>query len=602
MFPANNKSSAQNICFPDICNVPAVPSPIPTPFPDLAVQAQSQGHAMTVNVCGTPAVHMNSQVPLTMGDEAGSASKIKGAGKFTAGNPTVWVEGQMATNLLSPAMGNSAPVGATLVPAAVNVLFARRPDVYSGDARGACGVEPALPPADVATRETRKLNVGTKTRHSTRVDVRRHDVALSPAAHQRLLDALTQIAREDTTLGLMVHVDVEPSDDVRGARVGNGERVKTVRVLQVLPQLWGETAGVEPGDEILAIEHDGVPTPVGALAPSALAEALQATPGDSITLLLGREGVCGPLRVSAPQIRAKRPSVASAMLVSRVGYLRIRTFASDTAALTHGLIAGLETAGARALVLDLRGCPGGLLDGLGDVAGAFLPSGAQVLTLVDLRNDARVAMQAASAAVPCGLPLTVLVDDATASTAEMLAAALQTHGRALLIGEQTHGKGTVQTVLPTCSSAGEFNGAATVTVFETYRPDGARIDGRGVMPDILVEAPRDPIAHVQALATLRSDGAVDDLLDAAEVESMANLVALRAYLRGHDAGDVAIPVATTAQRIATARDLPIGLVLAEVCRALAMRDVDAGRCAVNVPHDPALAIALEQFESDLDAG
>jgi carboxyl-terminal processing protease len=136
-----------NLGFPDVCEIPAVPAPIPTPFPNMAMHAQAAPFALTVFVSMVNALNMLSMIPVTTGDEAGSASPIKGPGRFTLGNPIVHIEMAPGINLLCPTTGNNMvnPLGAVLVASAPTVLFTYRDD----GARGSRHVEGALSRDDV---------------------------------------------------------------------------------------------------------------------------------------------------------------------------------------------------------------------------------------------------------------------------------------------------------------------------------------------------------------------------------------------------------------------------------------------------------------------
>jgi carboxyl-terminal processing protease len=117
-----------NVGFPDICLVPAAPAPIPTPFPNLALNAQAAPFAVTVWISMMNALNMISMIPMTSGDEAGSASPIKGPGRYTMGNPIVYIELMPGINLLCPTTGNNMinALGAVLVPSLVTVFFTYR--------------------------------------------------------------------------------------------------------------------------------------------------------------------------------------------------------------------------------------------------------------------------------------------------------------------------------------------------------------------------------------------------------------------------------------------------------------------------------------------
>ncbi len=127
MLPASNRGVGQNLCFPDICNTPTPAGPVPIPYPNIALNMQAVGFSPFVKVSMMNALNLSSKIPVTMGDEAGSASPIKGAGAFSMGNPIVSVDKMPAINLTSLATGNNmnAAIGAAIVPSVVNVFYTR---------------------------------------------------------------------------------------------------------------------------------------------------------------------------------------------------------------------------------------------------------------------------------------------------------------------------------------------------------------------------------------------------------------------------------------------------------------------------------------------
>ena len=137
-----------------------------------------------------------------------------------------------------------------------------------------------------------------------------------------------------------------------------------------------------------------------------------------------------------------------------------------------------------ALILDLRGCPGGELVAALELAGDFLPEGTLLLTATDADGDDTVHRSRHDR--PYGFPLVVLVDRRTASAAEIFAGTLQVHRRAVVVGERTYGKGTAQKLLPGFSQPS----ACYATLATLTLPNGEPVEGRGIRPD--VEAPRRP--------------------------------------------------------------------------------------------------------------
>ena len=163
-----------------------------------------------------------------------------------------------------------------------------------------------------------------------------------------------------------------------------------------------------------------------------------------------------------------------------IGRVVVPLFTFETPTLVFNEIQRLASGGMRALILDLRDSPGGDLDAFARLAGDFLDEGAIIARLTGADGDERVL--AAPPGEPYSFPLVVLVDVGTASAAELFAGCLKAHGRAVIVGETTYGKGAVQRVIPGAGG----HGAVYVTVARCAPGDGEAIDGVGVQPDVAV--------------------------------------------------------------------------------------------------------------------
>lgn len=232
-------------------------------------------------------------------------------------------------------------------------------------------------------------------------------------------------------------------------------------------------AGVHRGDVIVEIGGSSV---VGIDAAKALARVV-GTPGRTIRLVLDRQGTVVRLGVTRGYVHA--PTVQARMIPwagRQWGDIRLATFRSGAAKLVRRGVESLQRDGAAGLVLDLRGDPGGLLSQAIAVSSLFLDGGSVVS--LSGAHFVHEEFRATGTAVT-HLPLVVLVDRYTASSAEIVAAALAEHGRALVIGERTFGKGVVQAVDPL------GNGAALIlTVARYFTPDGESIAHVGVTPEL----------------------------------------------------------------------------------------------------------------------
>ena len=177
-------------------------------------------------------------------------------------------------------------------------------------------------------------------------------------------------------------------------------------------------------------------------------------------------------------------SVKSEMLDNEIGYIKIIQFQGQTAEELENALKGLEAKGLKKLVLDLRNDPGGLLDASVDVSSKFLPKDSLVVYLQGRLKTDRKDFLTSGPEAPRGFPIVVLVNTGSASASEIVAGALQDSKRAVIVGTQTFGKGSVQTVFPL-----EGGGGIRLTTAKYYTPSGRSIQNVGITPDIEVKLP-----------------------------------------------------------------------------------------------------------------
>ncbi|GBQ69887.1 carboxy-terminal processing protease [Ameyamaea chiangmaiensis NBRC 103196] len=244
-------------------------------------------------------------------------------------------------------------------------------------------------------------------------------------------------------------------------------------------------AGIKPGDYIVAIDGKNVDgTPLNDAV-----EKMRGKPGTSITLTLIREKTPKPISVTMTREIIHLQVIKSA-LYGRIGYIRISEFDEETDADLKKAFASLKSqAGGKlsGLILDLRNDPGGLLNQAIDVSSEFIKDGEIVSTRARHPADSQ-RWDARGTDLTEGLPIVVLINGGTASASEIVSGALQDHHRAVLIGEKSFGKGSVQTVMPIPG-----DGAVRLTTARYYTPSGRSIQGLGIVPDIRVrETAEDP--------------------------------------------------------------------------------------------------------------
>ena len=239
-------------------------------------------------------------------------------------------------------------------------------------------------------------------------------------------------------------------------------------------------AGVKAGDEILEVNG----TSLDGLSLDQASELMRGKPGSAVSLTLLPQGSDKPVTVKLTREEVHVPSARAELLQRGYGYIRISDFGDDTAdGVKSGMRALLKKNGGplAGLVLDLRDNPGGLLDAAVDVSDAFLDSGL-IVSARGRTPDANFQRRATPGDLLGGAPMVVLVNQGTASAAEIVAGALQDDHRALILGVQTFGKGSVQTVIPLAQGD-----AIKLTTALYYTPSGRSIQAQGIVPDVVVD-------------------------------------------------------------------------------------------------------------------
>lgn len=269
-----------------------------------------------------------------------------------------------------------------------------------------------------------------------------------------------------------------------------------VKVISPIEDTPAFKAGLKPGDLIIKLDD----TLVKGLTLTDAVKKMRGKPKTQIRLTVFRKGESKPFEVTLTREKIKVQSVKSKSLEGGYGYLRITQFQDETNAdvVKHlDKLVKQEKDGLKGLVLDLRNDPGGLLTSAIGVSAAFLPPKTLVTSTEGRTEDARRQfisspedylrggrddyMKNLPAQVKT-VPMIVLVNGGSASASEIVAGALQDHKRAIIMGTQTFGKGSVQTVLPLSN-----NTAIKLTTARYYTPSGRSIQAKGITPDIVVE-------------------------------------------------------------------------------------------------------------------
>ncbi|RXZ45696.1 S41 family peptidase [Crenobacter cavernae] len=281
-----------------------------------------------------------------------------------------------------------------------------------------------------------------------------------------------------------------------GLGIEIGAEDGAVKVIAPIEDTPAQKAGIQSGDLIVKIDE----TPVRGLSLSDAVKKMRGKPGTKVTLTIARKQETKPLVFTLTRAVIKTKSVKFKMLEPDFGYIRITQFQEHT---TENLAQAIETLyrdnkqSLKGLVLDLRDDPGGLLNGAVGVSSVFLPKGSLVVYTEGRVEDAKMRLTATPQSYLRGgekdplvqlpadiksLPLVVLVNTGSASASEIVAGALQDHKRAVLVGTQTFGKGSVQSILPLGNAGG-----IKLTTAHYFTPSGRSIQAKGITPDVIVE-------------------------------------------------------------------------------------------------------------------
>lgn len=311
------------------------------------------------------------------------------------------------------------------------------------------------------------------------------------------------------------YLNAEEYRDIRISTTGSysgvglevGEVDGAIRVITPIIGSPAARAGIRSGDQIIAV--DGTAVELGRLHETI--SRLRGRSGSkvSITVLRGDEAIEHEVRRDIVRIA----SVSYELLNPSYGYVRLSQFSETTARELSRAIDSLQDQNdgmLDGLILDLRNNPGGVLDSAVDVSDLFLDAG--VIVTADGRTaDARFARSAHRGDVLDGAQIIILVNNGSASASEIVAGALQDHGRALLIGTDTFGKGLVQTVMPLSKGR-----AIKLTTSRYFTPSGDSIHKTGIAPDIYVD-------DTPGFPDLSLNGDIDDEHDAQLVEALSRL-------------------------------------------------------------------------------
>ena len=281
------------------------------------------------------------------------------------------------------------------------------------------------------------------------------------------------------------YLDIEQYKDLREGTTGQfgglGIEVTMengfVKVVSPIDDTPAQRAGMKSGDLVVRLDEK----PVKGMTLTDAVKIMRGKPGSDILLTVIREGEEAPLKITITRAIIKVKSVKNKILEKDYGYLRVSSFQSRTGEGVIKAVAELEKQNKgdlKGLVLDLRNNPGGVLNAAVEVSDAFLEKGLIVYTEGRIKNS-QMRFNASPGDVVNGVPIVVLINSGSASASEIVAGALQDHQRAIIMGEKSFGKGSVQTILPTSGNA-----AVKLTTARYYTPSGRSIQAEGIEPDV----------------------------------------------------------------------------------------------------------------------
>ncbi len=250
-----------------------------------------------------------------------------------------------------------------------------------------------------------------------------------------------------------------------------------VKVIAPIDDTPAQKAGVQAGDLIIRLDS----APVKGMSLGDAVKIMRGKPGTDIVLTVVREGEEKPLTITITRAIIKVKSIKNRMLDDGFGYVRVTQFQARSGKdLAKALKKLNKESGGQlnGLVLDLRNNPGGVLNAAVDVSNAFLNKGTIVYTEGRVKNS-EMRFNASSGDLLKGAPIVVLINGGSASASEIVAGALQDHKRAVIVGQPSFGKGSVQTILPMQGGT-----ALKLTTALYYTPSGRSIQAEGIIPDI----------------------------------------------------------------------------------------------------------------------
>ena len=254
-----------------------------------------------------------------------------------------------------------------------------------------------------------------------------------------------------------------------------------VKVIAPIDDTPAFKAGIKSGDLIIKIDNSSVK----GLSLNKAVDLMRGKVGSPILLTIARKGESGPIEIKIIRAKIKVKSVKYELIHDNYGYIRIASFQNKTGKSLADAISDLNKISKNNIngyVIDMRNNPGGVLGAAVDVSDAFIKGGKKLVYTKGKSADAMYEFTSNDTDLAEEKPIVVLINGGSASASEIVAGALQDHKRGIIMGTQSFGKGSVQTILPITSRT-----AVKITTARYYTPNGRSIQAKGITPDIIVK-------------------------------------------------------------------------------------------------------------------
>jgi carboxyl-terminal processing protease len=278
----------------------------------------------------------------------------------------------------------------------------------------------------------------------------------------------------DQELYAVLNDDMDGTVEGIGATVHTNEETEAIEIVTVMPGTPAMKAGIMPGDIFVEVNGENVE----GFSQLELVSKVRGPAGTEVSLVMRRGEEL--LEFTIERATIEIPNIETEVLENNIAYIKLNEFNAESSNQIENALKDLDVNSRSGLIIDLRGNPGGLLASVVDIASAFIEEG--VILVEDFGDGQEQIFNANGNYSGVIVPIVVLVDESSASASELFAGALQDNGLATIVGEQTFGKGTVQTWSPLINGGG-----VRLTIARWLTPKRSSINDVGITPDIVVE-------------------------------------------------------------------------------------------------------------------